>query len=1509
MKKWRPNSRSLPCLVVLATSGGLYSCSSSLQVSQSEHRSANTRSCINSGTCIADASGLVSYNAELFTSSGFLKNRSLIAANASSLVDDDQGPALTVAEEFIPFLLGAKIAQSASTCEPTTTPQNKMVSRVQLYELTEGSYRICIAYVSTGQVVTLLELPTFQVDTSVPSTEGKLTVENVTETDAQLRWTAARDMATPDAKLHYAVFLSEKAPLTTLALALSNGARQPALPAATLTQTLTGLNVGTKYFVAVVVTDEAGNQSLVGSAEILPVKVESIPPASNGPLMINAAPNFAFSSPVGTANIIAKDATFSLTFAISDPDSNATATLYQSHAADHCTDGTLTGWTTLVAGLTEATTSYAWNTLGRASGNYYVCAEVTDGVNSAVYVVSPGFLTVAAPATVVLTAPSTNVAVPQIGAYSVAFTAVAESASTVSLYYKNSNTNCDSGLTGWTQLATGLTANPVTSYSWTTDAVTAGTYYICAQINDGLNPASHAISAGAIKINSVPFVAITSPATTVVVPQSGSYSLNFTAADTDDDAIVSLFYKNTNTNCSAALTGWTQIITGLSENADTNYAWVTNAVAAGTYYVCARISDGVNPSTFAVSAGTLQINAVPSFAFTNPVGNDDVIAKNGSFSISFTASDADDDASISLYRSTAATSCTNGALTGWTSLTTGLAEDSVSNYTWDTTGRAPGNYYICAKIDDGTNAPAFVVSSGYLKINAPPTIALTSPLTAIAVPRVGTYSVTFTPADVDDNALVSLYSSTANTDCDASLIGWTAIATGLAENTVNTFGWVTSVVPVGTYYVCAKIVDGINPAVFAVSTGTVQINTAPTFAFLTPAADAYQAGSVNSVNFTFTAADPEENASISFYRKTSYSGGCSNGGTLLPGSFHEESDTNFTWDTTGLTSGSYYICARTDDGVNPVVDKHSPRLYFFKICTWTGTDSTAWESASNWNNCEGTFPNGAGKIIVSAGAVNQPYISTIVQFAGAAAGFGGGTITIGSGAELRASFTGVLFQSDLTLQGNTPDCTDCKFDYAASGGSMTTVLSGATLTLGEGLTFKANQASYFYVGTSTSEGHLQTAADSGVVAHYPTISGSGYAKGFIVTGVSGGAKSTIKFTGLNVETVATGPLVTFATDYDVLAMDSVFLSASYAAYGVVAVTDCASGAFSDANWTNWHLSQKMIRAGSGSFSSPLSCAGTGPVTISGSGTFFGPQSEYTYDAGNLFVWANGTSFNCTWTGAVDTDWFNAGNWSGCANGRGGYPDFNDAPVITNVPVNQPYVNTFLPLLKLNDGVSAGDGGIVTIGSAGTLSVDEVRGDITFVGSSPTCTTCILLGSERYLKIFGTTTTLYIKSGVTLQGGHVIVAGGSRLHVESVSVDINEWPLIEQQTSYNSGAKMYFNGVRFLKKGSGSPIYAAGSGGAVLERLDRAIFDIVGNVDAVTGPYIVMQSCNNWTFLDTNLTEIDFVDGVIGAGRNFSLSNCATTPAGTLHVTPRTGGTNHGYGAEYSTDTAGVISWQ
>src|ERR1044072_1180634 len=109
-----------------------------------------------------------------------------------------------------------------------------------------------------------------------------------------------------------------------------------------------------------------------------------------------------------------------------------------------------------------------------------------------------------------------------------------------------------------------------------------------------------------------------------------------------------------------------------------------------------------------------------------------------------------------------------------------------------------------------------------------------------------------------------------------------------------------------------------------------------------------------------------------------------------------------------------------------------------------------------------------------------------------------------------------------------------------------------------------------------------------------------------------------------------------------------------------------------------------------------------------------------------FSAADAFAATCSWTGAVNTDWATAGNWSACQPGGAGnlQPAANDTVTI-GAATNQPTLSTAA--------IGAGNISTITINSGGTLTV-------TTNGSLPT-NGLLTINSGGTLLVSGGTVTI------------------------------------------------------------------------------------------------------------------------------------------------------------------------
>jgi Bacterial Ig domain len=499
---------------------------------------------------------------------------------------------------------------------------------------------------------------------------------------------------------------------------------------------------------------------------------------------VNALPGVAITAPADGA-VVAPPGTVALTASVTDSDGTiAKLEFYRGG--------------TLIATKTAA--PYTFSDTALASGTYSYTAMAYDNNGGTTTSAAVSVRVNSLPA-VAITAPATGSVVPPPGSVPLAASA-SDTDGTVSKveFYR-----------GTTLIAT-ATATP---YSYTDAALAAGTYSYTAKAYDN-NSGVTTSAAVSVRVNALPTVAITAPATGTVLAPPGSASLTVTAADADGTLAKVELYR-----------GATLIATLTAAP----YTFADSGLAPGTYAYTAKAYDS-NSATTTSAVVSVRVNALPSVAITAP-GDGTVVAPPASVALAASAADADGTiAKVEFYRGT-----------------TLIATVTAAPYTFTNTGLAVGSYSFTAKAYDNnggtvTSAPIAV------KVNAAPSVALTAPATGTVVQPPGSVGLTATASDTDGTvAKVEFYRG-------ATLVG-TATAVPYASTD-------TGVAP-GTYSYTAKAYDD-NGAVTTTAAVSVRVNALPNVAITAPAS-----GTVlqppGSVTFTATASDTDGTvAKVELYR-------------------------------------------------------------------------------------------------------------------------------------------------------------------------------------------------------------------------------------------------------------------------------------------------------------------------------------------------------------------------------------------------------------------------------------------------------------------------------------------------------------------------------------------------------------------------------------------------------------------------------------------------------------------
>ncbi len=164
-------------------------------------------------------------------------------------------------------------------------------------------------------------------------------------------------------------------------------------------------------------------------------------------------------------------------------------------------------------------------------------------------------------------------------------------------------------------------------------------------------------------------------------------------ANADPGSKISLAYDTT-TNWGNVK--WIEISAVAATNGSGSYTWNTAGVAPGTYYVGGYLYDNSTPYySHLSSAITIAATAAPSFTITAPTSG--TFTAGQTVTIQWTAT-ADPGSKISLAYDTT----TNWGNVKWIEIDAVAAANGSGSYAWNTTGVAPGTYYLGGYLYDNS---------------------------------------------------------------------------------------------------------------------------------------------------------------------------------------------------------------------------------------------------------------------------------------------------------------------------------------------------------------------------------------------------------------------------------------------------------------------------------------------------------------------------------------------------------------------------------------------------------------------------------------------------------------------------------------------------------------------------------------------------------------------------------------------------------------------------------------
>jgi hypothetical protein len=238
----------------------------------------------------------------------------------------------------------------------------------------------------------------------------------------------------------------------------------------------------------------------------------------------------------------------------------------------------------------------------------------------------------------------------------------------------------------------------------------------------------------------------------------------------------------------------------------TNEPQPATTAPVGTYLV---LPSGYGSGNYNISyaTGTLTVLSVPTFTLTSPTSG--TFTAGQTVSIQWTASNVAAGSTVSLCYDQD-TIWWNGNET-WIEVGQVAATNGNGSYSWNTTGVAPGTYYIAGYLWS-SGQPTFYHLTQAITIVAAPTFALTGP-TSGTFSAGQTVPIQWTASNVAAGSNVSLCYDTAPTWWTTTE-HWIEVGQVAATNGNGSYNWNTTGVATGTYYVAGYLWSNGQPTFY-----------------------------------------------------------------------------------------------------------------------------------------------------------------------------------------------------------------------------------------------------------------------------------------------------------------------------------------------------------------------------------------------------------------------------------------------------------------------------------------------------------------------------------------------------------------------------------------------------------------------------------------------------------------------------------------------------------------------
>ena len=409
---------------------------------------------------------------------------------------------------------------------------------------------------------------------------------------------------------------------------------------------------------------------------------------------------------------------------------------------------------------------------------------------------------------------------------------------------------------------------------------------------------------------------------TLTGPSSGTFSagqsvtIQWTAANVDvvGPTKISLGYDLAATV--DANEHWIEVNGGTAANSTDSYTWNVVGVAPGTYYLGGYMYDFATSQAVYSHVGTSIVitgsYAPPAFTLLGPSAG--TFSAGVSVTIQWTATSVDVAGPTKISLGYDPDTTAFDANERWITVNGVTAANGAASYRWNTTGVASGTYYLGGYMYDFTTGQALYSHLGtpiVLTGGAPPAFTLLGP-------RGGTFSAgvsvtilwTASNVDVAGPSKISLGYDPDTTAFDANE-HWITVNGVTAANGAASYGWNTTGVASGTYYLGGYMYDfATSEAVYSHLGASIVISggAPPAFTLLGPSGGTFSAGVSVTILWTATNVDVAGPSKISL--------GYDPDTTAFDADEHwievdrvtaANGAASYSWNTTGVASGTYYL--------------------------------------------------------------------------------------------------------------------------------------------------------------------------------------------------------------------------------------------------------------------------------------------------------------------------------------------------------------------------------------------------------------------------------------------------------------------------------------------------------------------------------------------------------------------------------------------------------------------------